>query len=416
MRRKLAPKIIEHLKAPGPKRLEVWDTVLQGFGVRVSTTGRKVWFVVTRVGDRQKRVTIGTYPAVSLAEARDEARKLIRNAQLGMAEDPPTSPTLTLGEAIPLFINLYAKPKNRSWRACERLLCAFRALADKPLGEIKRSDLVRVLDQMIASGTPYRANRALSALKKLMAWALDRGMIEVNPIAGLKAPATEQSRDRILTELELTDLLAAADREGYPFGCLIKVLLMTGQRRSEVSDMRWSEIDFESRSWTIPAGRTKNKQSHTVPLSDAVLDVLRTLPRFLGSDYVFTTTGTTPISGFGRAKGRLFASVNAPDWRIHDLRRTAASGMARLGIPPHVVEKVLNHKTGIISGVAAVYNRYGYDLEKRDALEKWSEAVLILPNSSSEAICQAQSRERVGSTSGKRPILSVNIFSASNGR
>jgi integrase len=416
MRRKLAPKTIEHLKAPGPRRLEVWDTVLQGFGVRVSTTGRKVWFVVTRVGDRQKRVTIGTYPAVSLAEARDEARKLIRNAQLGVAEDSPASPTLTLGEATPLFINLYAKPKNRSWRACERLLGTFRALADKPLGELKRSDLVRVLDQLIASGTPYRANRALSALKKLMAWALDRGMIEVNPIAGLKAPATEQSRDRILTERELRDLLLAADQEGYPFGCLIKVLALTGQRRSEVSDMRWSEVDLETQLWTIPASRTKNKQSHTVPLAGPVLEILRTLPRFLGSDYVFTTTGTTPISGFGRAKGRLFAKVDAPDWRIHDLRRTAASGMARLGVAPHVVEKVLNHKSGIISGVAAVYNRYGYDLEKRDALEKWSETVLMLPDTPSEIICQAQSCERVGSTSGKRPILSANIFSASNGR
>jgi integrase len=372
VRKKLAPKVIEHLKAPGPKRLEVWDTALQGFGVRVSPTGRKVWFVVTRVGDRQKRVTIGTYPAISLAEARDEARKLIRNAQLGVTEDAPASPTLTLGEAIPLFINLYAKPKNRSWRSCERLLGAFQALADKPLGEIKRSDLVRVLDQLIASGTPYRANRALSALKKLMAWALDRGMIEVNPIAGLKAPATEQSRDRILTERELRDLLVAADEEGYPFGSLIKVLALTGQRRSEVSDMRWSEIDFESRLWTIPASRTKNKQSHAVPLSGPVVDILRTLPRFLGFDCVFTTTGTTPISGFGRAKSWLFSVVDAPDWRIHDLRRTAASGMARLGIPPHVVEKVLNHKSGIISGVAAVYNRYGYEAEKREGLETWS--------------------------------------------
>jgi hypothetical protein len=211
--------------------------MLQGFGVRVSPTERKVWFVVTRVGDRQKRVTIGTYPAISLAEARDEARKLIRNAQLGVTEDAPSVEAPTLGEAIPIFINLYAKPKNRSWRGCERLLGTFQALANKPLGEIKRSDLARVLDQMIASGTPYRANRALSALKKLMAWALDRGMIEVNPIAGLKAPAVEQSRDRILTDRELRDLLVAADQEGYPFGSLIKVLALTGQRRAFLATM-----------------------------------------------------------------------------------------------------------------------------------------------------------------------------------
>lgn len=376
MRRKLAPKTIEHLKSLGPKRLEVWDTALQGFGVRISPTGRKVWFVVTRVNDHQKRFTIGPYPAISLAEARDEARRIIRDAHLGVAEERPAAPAPALGEVIPPFIELYAKPKIRSWQTSQRLLGAFQALHRTALRDIKRTDVVRTLDQIIAAGTPYRANRALSALKKLMAWALDRGMIEVNPIAGLKAPATEYSRDRVLTDVELANLLKAADREGYPFGDLIKVLALTGQRRSEVSDMRWSELDFEGRMWTIPAARTKNKQSHTVPLSHAVLRILQAMPRFLGSDFVFTTTGEKPISGFGRAKKRLVATLEVADWRIHDLRRTAASGMARLGAPPHVVEKILNHKSGIISGVAAVYNRYAYETEKREALEQWAATIL----------------------------------------
>jgi hypothetical protein len=193
MRKKLSPKLVEHLKAPGPKRLDVWDTVLQGFGVRASPAGRKSWFVIVRVEGRQKRITIGTYPAISLAEARGEARKIIRDAQLGVLIDDKESPALTLGDTVPLFIQLYAKPKNRGWKESERLLGKFQGLFARPLSQIARSEVVRVLDQIVASGTPYRANRALAALKKLMSWALDRGMIDVNPIAGLKPPQKRSS-------------------------------------------------------------------------------------------------------------------------------------------------------------------------------------------------------------------------------
>jgi len=270
-------------------------------------------------------------------------------------------------------------------------LKAFEPLYGRPLDAIKRSDVVRVLDGLVASGKPYGANRALANLKRLMSWALDRGMIEVNPIAGLKPPTKERSRDRILTDQELSALLQSADVEGYPFGAVFKMLVLTGQRRGEITGMRWSENDLNSRTWTIPASRAKNGQAHQVPLSDPAMSVLRALPRFLGSDFVFTTTGNTPISGFGRAKDRLDAAMGANDWRIHDLRRTAASGMARLGVPPHVIENVLNHKSGIISGVAAVYNRYGYEKEKRDALARWGQYACGLTGASSVSLDKVDS-------------------------
>src|SRR5262249_42978985 len=139
----------------------------QCFGLRVSPAGRKAWFVVVRLDGRQKRITVGTYPAVSLTEARAEARKIVRDAQLGMLSDSKRSPALTLGGTVPLFIELYARPKNRGWKESERLLGKFQSLFTKPLVDITRSDIVRVLDEIIASGTPYRANRALAALKKL---------------------------------------------------------------------------------------------------------------------------------------------------------------------------------------------------------------------------------------------------------
>lgn len=409
----MTSKVVEFLNAPGPKRMDVWDTVLQGFGMRVSPTGRKAWFVMVRPDGRPKRVTIGTYPAISLADAREQAGKIIHDVQLGVFEKPAETPTL--GETVPLFIQLYAKPKNRGWKETERLLGDFQTLFNRPIDAIKRSDVVRVLDVMVASGRPYSANRALSNLKKLMNWSLDRGMLEVNPIAGLKPPVKERARDRVLADRELSALLAAANAEAYPFGYLFTLLILTGQRRGEVTGMRWSEIDFEGRVWTIPAARSKNGQAHDVPLSEPVIEILQSAPRFLGSDYVLTTTGDTPISGFGRAKDRLDEAMGATDWRTHDLRRTTASGMARLGIPPHVVEKVLNHRTGIISGVAAVYNRYGYDCEKRDALEQWAAFVGQLgPKSDGASTCPVPLPTRVGSPSERPPLRLVgNSLAAS---
>ncbi len=372
MKQKLTPKTIEHL-ATQDRRKEVWDVVLPGFGVRVYPTGRKTFFVMARVDGRQKRVTIGNYPAVALKDARDQARAIMRDVQLGTFEETVAESAPTFAETVPKFIELHAKPRNRDWRGTERILTSkFKPIEGKPLDQIKRSDVVRILDDIIGDGTPYRANRSLAAIKKLFSWALNRGMIEVHPLAGLSLPHPEMARDRVLSDDELAALMATAEDEGYPFGHMFQVLAFTGQRRGEVSGMRWSEIDLDRAMWTIPVERSKNKHSHDVPLAPQVVDILRSMPRFVGSDLVFTTTGVTPVSGFGKVKKRIDEAMGADDWRVHDLRRTAASGMARLSVQPHVVEKILNHRTGVISGVAAVYNRYGYETEKREALERWA--------------------------------------------
>lgn len=377
MKKKLTSRYIETVTAPGPKRLEVYDLMLPGFGIRVSVTGGKTWFCSTRVDGRIKRIKIGTHPAVGLSDARDQAKCLLHDAQLGI--EPPEA-SLTLGEVVPMFITLYAKPRNRGWREQERLLDQkWSPLYKTPISEIKRTNVVRILDDIVAGGAPGRANHALAVLKKLMNWSLDRGMIDVNPIAGLKPPSKTKARDRVLTDAELSKFMDASKADAYPFGSILQVLLLTGQRRGEVSEMKWSHIDFETATWTIPAERAKNGLAHDVPLSSAVLSILGSLPRFAGSDFVFTTTGTTPVSGFGRAKDRIDDAIGTSDWWVHDLRRTAASGMARIGISPHIIEKVLNHKSGIISGVAAVYNRYSYAEEKREALEQWAKTISEIP-------------------------------------
>jgi integrase len=211
----------------------------------------------------------------------------------------------------------------------------------------------------------------------------------------VRAPASETSRDRVLSDAEIKGAWEAFEAVGWPFGPLAKLLLLTGARRDEVANAKWSEIDLGKKIWTIAKERSKNGMAHEIPLSDAVVTILESLPRIGDGKgaavYVFTTTGKTPVSGFSRAKDQFDAAiiaalraaavargddpeqVKAPErWTLHDLRRTAASGMAGLGIAPHVVEAVLNHKSGTIKGVAAVYNRYSYADEKRHALDAWA--------------------------------------------
>jgi len=368
----------------GPKRIEIFDTCLPGFGVRIGVNGYKSFFCVTRHLGRMRRFTLGPYSRLSLADAREAARKKMIEAQKNLPLAPESQ---KLKDVIRQFIELYARPKNRGWRDSERLLLRnFKSLLEMQIRDIKRTHVVAVLDGIMARGTPGTANHALSAAKKLFAWALDRGLIDIHPIAGLAPPGRKISRDLVLHEDELRQLLVVAEAEGYPFGYLLLLLLYLGQRRGEVAGMRWSELDLVRGVWAIPACRAKNGSAHVVPLAQPVLDILALIPRFWGSDFVFSTTGRTPVSGFGRAKERIEQHLGTTDWRIHDLRRTAATGMAHLGVAPHIIEKVLNHRTGQISGVAAVYNRYAYEEEKREALEKWADCLQQkVPHSANDA-------------------------------
>jgi len=386
MRKKLTPKLIDSLPPATGKRYEVRDELLTGLLVRVSSTGGKVWYTSCRINGTIRRIKIGTYPILSLADARETARALLRDVQLGKFSERQEPELPTFGEVIPQFIELYAKPRNRSWKSSERVLTKFSELNDRPINEIRRGHVVSVLDKLTASGATIGVNRALAAVKKLFAWCVDRGTIEINPVVALKAPAKEVPRDRVLTDDELRAYWSAAGIEGFPFAQFAHVLLLTAQRRGEVAGMCWSEIDFEKAIWTIPAKRAKNATQHAVPLAPFVVDILGFLPRFLNSDLVFTTTGKTPISGFGRFKRRLDRVSSGNGWRLHDLRRTAATNMALAGVQPHIIEAVLNHKSGIVSGVAAVYNRHAYLEEKRDALTKWAGHVGRISQDTSRAI------------------------------
>lgn len=407
MKKRLTPKGIDALPPATGKRYEVRDELVPGLHLRVSATGGKVWYVSARVQRRMKRMKIGSYPIVSLSDARDKARTIQRDIALGVFEVEKKQVPM-LGEIIPQFIEIYAKPRTRDWKGTLSVLQKFKPLFSWPIDEIKRPDVVRILDKIIADGTALRANRALAALKKMFNWCVDRGVIEVSPVTGLKPPAKEVARDRVLTTKELVTCWDAAKDEGAPFEQFVHMLILTGQRRGEVAEMRWSEIDFENALWTIPAKRAKNATTHVVPLAPLALSLLRSLPRFLNSDFVFTTKGKTPISGFGRLKRRLDEVLpdDTEDWRFHDIRRTTATNMARMGVQPHIIEAVLNHKTGIVSGIAAVYNRHAYFNEKREALERWAVRVREISN---EQVGPRRSAGALSEASHRLPLNEYNF-------
>jgi integrase len=250
-----------------------------------------------------------------------------------------------------------------------------------------------------------QANRTLERLRALFNWAVEKDRLASSPITGMKPPTKEQARDRALGDDELRWLWTASSESDYPFGPLVKLLVLTAQRRDEVAGMEWPEVDFVKNSWSIPRHKMKNGRAHEVQLSTAAIEVLRSIPR-VSDSLVFTTTGKTAVSGFSKVKVRLDAAmikarrrwldlpendddyrkalklpagmplpVEISHWIIHDLRRTAATGMARLNFPPHVVDKVLNHASGTIRGVAAVYNGFKYLDERCAALEAWGRYV-----------------------------------------
>lgn len=273
----------------------------------------------------------------------------------------------------------------------------------RQIASITRQDIGGLLDEIAERGAMVQANRTLARLKTLFRWALDEDIIASDPTSRVRRRAKEVARDRALDDAEIKLFWGVCDTLGWPFGPMFKLLLLTAQRRDEVGGARWVEIDLDKRLWTIPRERAKNDRAHEVHLSKLVVEILSELPKIwrsraddVGSEpspYLFTTSGERPVSGFSKAKERLdghmlqllraelkqaggdLDAAAIDPWILHDLRRTAATGMARLNIAPHVVDRILNHVSGTIRGVAAVYNRHAYLEERKSALEAWSNYV-----------------------------------------
>jgi integrase len=405
MPKPLTAQSVERIKPDPQRRLEIPDAILPGLYLVVQPSGAKSWVVRYRFGGKPRKLTLGPYPALNLAGARERGRAALQTVASG--HDPGTEKLEALRHArdgrpdtdqasavIDEFIARHVRSNNKR-RTAEEVERTFKLhvrpyWSNRRIQEITRRDVIELLDRIIDNGKPVQANRTLAAIRKLFNWAVDRSILEVSPVIRIKAPAQEESRDRVLSDYELYLVWKAADCLGFPFGPLVQILILTAQRRDEVAKARQSEFNKSGDLWTIPRERTKNNEEHDVPLSEAAREIIKELPRIKGAaGFLFTTTGDTSISGYSKAKARLDAimlriarekamtcgedpdEIQIKPWRLHDLRRTATSGMARLGQPVHVIEAVLNHRSGEISGVAAVYNRHSYLSEKRRALEAW---------------------------------------------
>jgi integrase len=387
---------------PAGGRVEHPDTKAPGLRLTVQPSGAKSWEFRFRLGGKSAKVTFGSCPALSLGGARDRAAKAralladgidpraVKRAAKVAAREASKPELDEIERVVGLFIARYARPKNRSWQESERLLKTevVSQWRGRALSSIRRRDVVALLDRIVDRGSPVTANRVFSNFRRLCSWCVERELLEVSPCAGLKAPSPERSRDRVLSDEEIRAAWKAFDAVGYPFGDLAKLLLLTGQRLREVAAAPWAEFDLDGKVWRLPKERTKGGVGLEIPLSDAVLQILASLPRIEKSRFLFTLSGVKALDDFSKGKLRIDArmltelrrergdeTVALEHWTMHDLRRSFASGAASLGIAPHIVEAVLGHRGGVVSGIARIYNRFDYAAEKRAALQRWADHV-----------------------------------------
>ena len=356
-----------------------WDAGCPGFGVKVTPKGRKVFIVLYRAGgagSKLRKYTIGPYGRVTLHQARIAAQKVFAAKLEGRdpaAEKREARRRLVadrVGDLLETFID-QRLAQNRSAHEIARLLRreVGKPWAGRGIHEISKRDVVEIIAAIEQRGAPVAANKALKSLKTFLRWCVGRAVLDQSPAEGVPLPTKEVTRDRILNDQELAQVIRAAREMGGPYGGIVELLALTGQRREEVGQMTWNELDLARRVWTLPKSRTKNAKEHIVHLSAQSIAVLKRAER--KGPFIFTLFGSKPFRQHSRGKRRLDQLSGVTEWRLHDLRRTCVSGMARLGIAPHVADKILNHQAGTIPGVAAVYQRHEFLSERQEALDLW---------------------------------------------
>jgi len=369
----------------GQDRKETPDGSVPGLYLVVQPSGVKSFALRYRYGGKSKKLTLGRYPTLSLADARQKARQAKEQLSYGNNPARSTDNPEMFEAAFQSFIDRHVS-QNKSGSETIRIFHhdLLPAFGSRRISDISKRDINALMDRIVDRGSPVMANRTLSAMRKFFVWAVSRDLAQHNPCEGLKPPVREKSRERILTDEEISWFWKASNDMGYPYGTYFQFLLLSAQRRAEVSDMTFDELEGDV--WKIPGERSKNGKSHSVPLSEGLQSLIAGIPHAEG--YLFTSSGKKPVGNLGRAAGRLQVRMQAyanedgkgdiQHWRLHDLRRTAASGMARCGVFQEVIERVQNRSSGAFSGVAGIYNRYEYEKEKSCALAKWSELLDLL--------------------------------------
>jgi integrase len=407
MSNRLTAKTVENIR-PGDARREVPDGEVRGMYLVIQPSGAKSYVLRYRHAGKPRKLTIGP-----VEMGLGEARKLAASARVAIATGKDPAGEKTLGKAavkeaahearrakrdvveavVAEFVDKHVRRNNKpsTGREYERLLekeitTPWRG---RRLADISRRDVNMLLDDIVARGAPIGANRILAILRKFCKWAVSREIIERSPVDGVLARSTETPRDRVLDDHELRLVWLAADSLGWPFNAIVRLLILTGARRSEVAGMAWAEVDLEKKLWSLPASRAKNKRAHSLPLSSAAIDILKSLPHIENPNGLifpagFTrqrTRGPVSVSGFSAPKvrlGRAIANLAEADgspplaqFGFHDLRRSAASGMAKLGVDLHVIERCLNHASGTFGGVLGIYQKHKFEDAMQRAMDAW---------------------------------------------
>jgi integrase len=419
---------VEKVKPTKGRRVEYFDASFRGLALRVSESGNKSWVLFYRAYGRQHRYTWSNGELMKPDAARKAAALILQKVQDGIdpmlekraLRDKPLPAADTFETLLGDYLehharrNMKASTYSETKRSLERDVLNRGKWKNLPLASITKRHVMHLVDDIAASGAEVHANRIHSRLRALFNWAVAKDRMVFSPMQGLKPPAQETERERVLSDDEIRWFWQACDEVGWPFGPIGRLLLLTAQRRTEVGDMDWSEINLSKGIWTIPSERTKNGLSHEVHLSDGAIVLLHHLPN-PHRGRLFSVNGERSVSGYSRAKNRLSAAmikirrresglpedddahreamhlpkskplpVEIPHWTLHDLRRTATTKMAEdLKIAPHVVDKILNHSSGTIRGVAKIYNRAQYADERRVALDhwwKWIETITAEPS------------------------------------
>jgi integrase len=391
------PKFVEgyaaRLRVPdGQRDLQVFDDALPGFGIRKFASGKASYFVKFNVGTKQRRLTLGKVVQGNLAEMRKRASTVLSKARLGqdsVAEKRAAANvrTVTLGTLVADYLTT-REPKLRPRYYAEikrQLERDWRPLHGHVVSAITRQEIVSIVDDIATGQGEVAADRARTALGVFFGWAIERHHLEHNPATNISRRAERASRDRVLSESELVEVWQACGDDDY--GRIVRLLILTGQRKTEIGDLAWVEIDKTRRQIELPAERTKNGRAHVVPLSDEALALLP--PAREERDLVFGRRAGG-FSGWSKAKGELDARIATarkengvekamPAWRLHDLRRSCVTALNENGFaPPHVVEAIVNHVSGHLAGVAGIYNKAAYLAERRQALERWARHIVAL--------------------------------------
>jgi len=397
---------IRSIKPPATGTVDYFDDLTPGLSLRVTSNDVRTWTVFYRDKNaRQKRLTLGRYPAVKLVDARELARDAQRSVAHGgdpVVEKRAAREILTFGELAKKYLDDYAKLNKKSWKEDERQINSdlLPKWKSRPAADVKSEDLLALLNGKVKNGAPVAANRVRALVSRIFTFGADQRLVPAtaNPVIGVRKPTREASRDRVLTDDEIRRIWDACDTQN-PYVCAwFRLRLVTAQRGGELLQMRWQDVDDKSHFWSIPAEYVKNAQGHRVYLNDLARKVLATVPRDEKAVWVFPKSFMGDYKHVGRRLAQssraniVFERKAAPgerdkaDIRGHDLRRTAASLMASGGVPRFVISRILNHSEE--KDITSVYDRYGYDAEKKAAMEFWNRQLAAVLRGKSPSIAR----------------------------